>query len=324
MDNFDTNTAYYGSPRDLNTKLYLDFDGRNDYAQDISVLAGAAGSLMAWIDLNSAFSGEGFIIGQNSFHLKVNSSRILQVTCNGTTISSPTTLDMQRWYHVAATYTGNNLNLYLNGTKIATSIAATGSIVDASLFTIGRSPSANTNFFKGKIDEVRVFNNTLTDNQVQRMVYQELGTNTNLTGTYITGKEIGQNLTTSASGVLTFTNLLRYYRMDNYKDDILDDLSTPAIDLTGTKIYNHKNINQQQAPMPFITRADGDLATSITDASKDILGTDVNNYNTIVNIKHLNTTTITRTDVGLIIDSGKSLTINGDQALNNTWWFSLN
>ena len=324
LDIFDTNTTVKGSPRNLDNKLYLDFDGRNDYAQDIAVLAGSAGSLMAWIDLNSAFASEGFVVGQDSFHLKVTSGRILQVTCNGTTLSSPTALDMQRWYHVAATYSANNLNLYLNGVKIATSATPTGTIADSSLLTIGRSPSANTNFFKGKVDEVRVFNVGLTDNQVQRMVYQEIDpTSSNLKGTYITGKEIAQDLTTSTAGTLTFTTMLRYYRMDAYKDDIIDNLCTPAIDIAGTKIYNHKNIRLQQAPMPFVTLADGDLATSITDATKDIQGTDVNNYNTIVNVKHNNTTTVSRTDIGLFVDSGKSLTVNNDQGLTNKWWVKL-
>ncbi|WP_281298411.1 choice-of-anchor D domain-containing protein [Flavobacterium limnophilum] len=324
LDIFDTNTTVKGSPRNLDNKLYLDFDGRNDYAQDVAVLAGSAGSLMAWIDLNSAFASEGFVVGQDSFHLKITSGRILQVSCNGTTLSSPTALDRQRWYHVAATYSANNLNLYLNGVKIATSATPTGTIADSSLLTIGRSPSASANFFKGKVDEVRVFNVGLTDNQVQRMVYQEIDpTSSNLKGTYITGKEIAQNLTTSTAGTLTFTTMLRYYRMDAFKDDIIDNLSTPAIDIAGTKIYNHKNIHLQQAPMPFVTLADGDLATSITDATKDIQGTDVNNYNTIVNVKHNNTTTVSRTDIGLFVDSGKSLTVNNDQGLTNKWWVKL-
>lgn len=324
LDSFDTNTAVKGSPRDLNTKLLLDFDGRNDYAQDVSVLTGSAGSIMAWIDLNSAFSGTGFIVGQDSFHLRVTSAKKLEVYCNGTVITSVAVLASQRWYHTAAVYNGSNVYLYLNGTKIGTA-AASGSIADVSKLTIGRSPGTSTNFFKGKIDEVRVFNVGLTDNQTQRMVYQELdASSTNLKGTYITGKEIGQDLTTSTGGVLTFSNMLRYYRMDTYKDDIIDDLTTAATDVTGTKIYNHKNIYLQQAPMPFVTIADGDLATAVTDTSKDIVGTDVNNYSTIVNIKHNTTSTVDRTDIGLVIDSGKSLTVNGDSGLTNTWWLSLN
>jgi purine-nucleoside phosphorylase len=43
-----------------------------------------------------------------------------------------------------------------------------------------------------------------------------------------------------------FSNLLRYYRMDT-KDDIIDDLTTTAIDIVGAKIYNNKSIYMQQA-----------------------------------------------------------------------------
>ena len=63
LDIFDTNTASFGSPRDIRTKLFLDFDGRNDYGQSTAILGGLANaSLMAWINLNPAFSAEGVII----------------------------------------------------------------------------------------------------------------------------------------------------------------------------------------------------------------------------------------------------------------------
>jgi hypothetical protein len=39
--------------------------------------------------------------------------------------------------------------------------------------------------------------------------------------------------------------------MDTYKDDIIDDLTTTAIDIVGAKIYNNKSI-YIQAPI-FLT-----------------------------------------------------------------------
>ena len=74
-------------------------------------------------------------------------------------------------------------------------------------------------------------------------------------------------------GSLPFSNVLRYYRMDAYKDDIVDDLTTSSIDTgTGMKLYNHKIINVQQAPMPFVTVRTGTLSTSVDDSTKDIRG----------------------------------------------------
>ena len=275
---------------------------------------------MAWIDLNSAFASVGFIVGQNSFHLKVTSGRILQVTCNGTTLSSPTALDMQRWYHVAATYSANNLNLYLNGVKIATSTTPTGTIADASLLTIGRSPSASSiDFFKGKVDEVRVFNCALTDSQLQRMVYQEIKD----FGGQVRGEIVPKNIATSPAS-LPFANLKRYYRMDTYKDDIIDDLSTPAIDITGTKIYNHKIIQLQEAPMPFLTERTGDFATAVNSPTKEIRGMDIMDQDwSIVKVQHDITETSNNIDLGMIVDPGKNIVMNNDTKIHNDWYLKL-
>jgi hypothetical protein len=78
------------------------------------------------------------------------------------------------------------------------------------------------------------------------MVYQEIQN----FSSEIPGTIVPKNIATSPSS-LPFTNLLRYYRMDAYKDDIIDDLTTTAVDVTGTKYTIIKNIYLQQAPMPF-------------------------------------------------------------------------
>lgn len=78
---------------------------------------------------------------------------------------------------MAAVYGGGNLKLYLNGKLVITQAASGAIAADASLLTIGRNPATvdyiGDSYFKGKIDEVRVFNVALTDSQLQRMVYQK-------------------------------------------------------------------------------------------------------------------------------------------------------
>ena len=38
LDAFDTNNSIFGSPRDLERKLLLTFDGRNDFATDANII----------------------------------------------------------------------------------------------------------------------------------------------------------------------------------------------------------------------------------------------------------------------------------------------
>lgn len=322
VDTFDTafSPAYFGSPRDMHTKLFLDFDGRNDYGQSTAILGGLSNaSLMAWIDLNPAFSTDGVIVGQDKFQIRITSAKKLEAVVNGTTLTYGTALNVSQWYNVGATYDGANIKLYLNGILVGTQ-AKTGAIsADASLLTLGKNPIANTKYFKGKIDEVRVFNSALTDSQLQRMVYQEIQNN----ASEIRGFIVPKNIATSPAS-LPFANLLRYYRMDTYKDDIIDDLTTPAIDLTGTKIYNHKNIYVQQAPMPFITERTGDFATAVNSPANEVRGLDImdNDYS-IVKVKHDITETSNSIDLGMFVDLGVNIVMNNDTKIQNDWYLKL-
>lgn len=319
LDAFDTNTARFGSPRDLHTKLYLDFDGRNDYGQSTNVLNSfSKASLMAWIDLNPNFSTAGVVVGQSKFLIRITAALTLEAVVNGTTISYPTILNKSQWYNVGATYDGSNVRLYLNGVLVKTQ-AQTGTISDASLLTLGKNPASNTEYFKGKIDEVRVFNTNLSNSQLQRMVYQEIDNNSS----EIRGVIVPKNIATYPSS-LPFTNLLRYYKMDNYKDDIIDDHTTVAIDVTGTKIYNHKNINIQQAPMPFVTVASGSFAIAVNSPATDVRGQDIidNDYS-IVKVKHDITETSNAVFLGMFVDPLKTINMNNDTKIQNDWYLKL-
>ena len=317
VDTFDTDDALRGSPRDLNRKLFLDFDGRNDYAENTAILGGLANaSLMAWIDLNSAFSGTGTVVGQDKFHIKISSTRTLQAVVNGTTLTFGTALNRSQWYHVAATYGSGSLKLYLNGKLVATQAIAGNIAADASKLTLGKDPLTSTNYFKGKIDEVRVFNVTLTNTQVERMVYQEIQNTASQVRGAIVPKDVGS---------LPFANVLRYYRMDTYKDDIVDDLTTATVDTgTGMKLYNHKVINYQQAPMPFTTIRTGTFSTAVHDATKDIRGLDVLDYDySIIQVKHNITETANSTDLGMFVDPGVTVRMTNDTKLQNDWYLDL-
>jgi len=318
IDTFDTNTAAIGSPRDLNRKLQLEFDGRNDYGQEnVQILDNLANaSLMAWVDLNSAFSTDGVIIGQNNFQIRVTSARNIQAIANGTTLTySTVALNTNQWYHIGAVYGGGLLKLFLNGTMVA-SVAATGNIIsDGSKLTIGKDPSTNTKYLKAKLDEIRVFNVALADVYFQRMVYQEIQNTSSQTRGKIIPSDIG----------VPFANVLRCFSMDAYKNDVIDDITTASIDVTGMKIYNNKNIYVQQAPMPFVTERTGNFATAVNSPTNEVRGLDIMDQDwSIVQVKHDITETTNNVDLGMIVDAGKTVTMNNDTKIQNDWYLLLN
>jgi hypothetical protein len=172
--------------------------------------------------------------------------------------------------------------------------------------------------FKGEMDEVRVFNKALTDEELQKMVYQELDV--------ANGFNIGVVIPREISPTIG-ANLVRYYRMDVYKDDIVDDLTTPAIDiLTGAKMYNFKNIYPQTAPLPYETKADGDwsnAASWLHGGVWDIASEATNKDWSIVHLKNNVTTFNSHNNLGLIVNKDKKLTIKTSKELKNTWYLEL-
>src|SRR5690606_10453407 len=107
LDLFDTDDNAFGSPRDLNKKLHLYFDGRNDYGQDVSVINGwGEVTMMTWIKIDASGSGIQRIMGQNQFYLELQTSRAIRVYAKGTTLTSPR-LTTNIWTHVATTYSSS-------------------------------------------------------------------------------------------------------------------------------------------------------------------------------------------------------------------------
>ena len=318
LDAFDTNNSIFGSPRDLERKLLLTFDGRNDFATDANIINNwGNASLMAWININDAFTSEGMIVGQNDFNIKITNSKKVEINANGVTLTSDSVLSTAQWIHVGAVYDGTNeiLKLYING-EMVNSDAVTGTISDTSLFTIGKNAISDTEFFKGKIDEVRLFDIALTDSQFQKMVYQEIENNSSQTRGTIIPKDIPS---------LPWANLIRYFKMDNYKDDIIDNHTTTTIDTTpGARIYNVKTIAPQEAPMPFITEQSGDFATAANSITKEIRGMDVEDYDwSIIQVNHDIISDANHIDLGMIVDVSAKIDVINDTKLQNDWYLRL-
>ena len=336
LDNFDTDNSLFGSPRDLDGKLQLYFDGRNDYIQDEPLISNwQESSLMGWIKIDPSGIGNQVIFGQNNFYFRLLGNKRLLVRANSTNLFYTVPLPTDKWVHIAATYSSitENLNIYVNGENVR-SRSVTGNLnTDTTPFYIGRRDHNTTPwFFKGHIDEVRLFNKALSDNEIQKIVYQEIESN----GTNIIGKVIPREVTNFIDKdhiiPLAWSNLIKYYRLDNIKGAITDNLTTSSIDTAvGAQLFNIKQIDTQSAPMPFITQQVGNLADAVTIASDGIDGEDAIAYDwSIIKVQHNDVTFNNRQKhLGLIIDEKDAsnnpieYNVTNDSELNVSWYLKL-
>ncbi len=181
----------------------LSFDGINDYVEIPN--AASLGpieelSIEAWInpaannnnvavivkksDTTQAngytLEGSSHITGQgNTFRFVVYNGKCpanagIGIPAGWCSTGSTPSLTAGEWHHLVGTYNGSEIRLYLNGEIIsdATAPVSGGIVLSLNKLMIGKDPSnptAPNRFFKGKIDEVAIYNRSLTKEEVYQL-----------------------------------------------------------------------------------------------------------------------------------------------------------
>jgi hypothetical protein len=79
-------------------------------------------------------------------------------------------IPLNTWTHIAGTYDGSNLRLYVNGVLVKTTAHSGPMFGSMGPLRIGGSSvvtSIGKQFFKGLIDEIRVYNRALSQTEIQ-------------------------------------------------------------------------------------------------------------------------------------------------------------
>jgi len=158
----------------------LQFDGVNQYVDcgnDASLDLIKDFTIVAWInyeDPKHAYDYAQVVArtdggGQGGVEFGVSPGTGKLFTTNGpATVRSNNALNKDEWYHVASVYSGNTLTFYVNGEAdgggsitFPTSIERTG---------IGRVPARDLLPYKGIIDDVGVFTEALSQNDIKSIM----------------------------------------------------------------------------------------------------------------------------------------------------------
>ena len=155
----------------------LSFDGEGDLVSITDAaelgLTGAF-TLEAWVRPDSltvarpviskgesSGGGSGYLLSAK--HVD-NAAGFVASSGNNAEVSSASSLPTATWSHLALTFDGTDLRLYVGGTPVATESAITAKATNASL-EIGHS--AFGGYFDGLIDEVRLYDEALYKKQIQ-------------------------------------------------------------------------------------------------------------------------------------------------------------
>lgn len=84
-------------------------------------------------------------------------------------VSGTTALENNHWYHVAATYDGSQVTLYLNGNVEATLPSVSGDLNFATgPLQLGRWQPSDARAYPGRLDEVKIYSRGLSADEIKR------------------------------------------------------------------------------------------------------------------------------------------------------------
>jgi hypothetical protein len=164
----------------------LAFDGTNDWVTvaDHSLLDLTSGmTVEAWVRPTSLVDWKTVVLKERpgglayALYASDNTNRppagYVNVAFDRAAVGS-TALALNQWTHLATTYDGNLLKLYVNGTLVSTQTIGGAITTSASALRIGGN-SVWGEYFAGTIDEVRLHNRALTASEIQQDMATPLG-----------------------------------------------------------------------------------------------------------------------------------------------------
>ncbi len=266
--------------------------------------------------------------GTSGFRMYLTTDNKVHVSWEGTHLVSNTVLPNGEWHNISIIFHATSTTLYIDG--IADGVAnSLNPAVNTNSFSIGaeyRNKSDSRNFFKGDIDEFRLWNKAITITQIRFMMNQEIVKNSMKTK----GVTLPANISKNDLNTINWANLTAYYTMNSFIGTTINDNS--SYHNRGNVFYNNKvTVDTQTAPLPYKTIADGlwtdkntwangniqsvPCTASIVSGSKQITWNIIETNNDV-------TSTANKIILGLIVNN-HTISANNDTKISITHYLKL-
>jgi RHS repeat-associated protein len=229
----------------------LDFDGVNDRVtvpdSDSLDLTSSGMTLSAWIkpdavdDYRTVLMKEGSTNYSYTLYSSTNTGDRPSFEFQNNQLLGPSALSTGAWAHLAATYDGAMMRIYINGVQVGTDPDTDAIPVTSNQLSIGRNTIWGE-YFDGLIDEVRIYDRTLTPAEIQTDKDTSIAAQTTPdpdpnqvsepvpTVTYGYSSTTGRPTTVTADGKTTTTTYDNIGRVIEYTDRSAPDGTTSTTD----------------------------------------------------------------------------------------------
>ncbi|MFC4633102.1 choice-of-anchor D domain-containing protein [Dokdonia ponticola] len=245
----------------------ITFDGVQDYmdAENSLDLTGPF-TISAWInhsDRNYTVVSKRDAAFTEGYDIDVINTRQVRVrwrNAGGIIQSIQTTVPIpnDEWHQFAISYDGTTASIYIDGVLDNTA-PLDPPVANDRHFLIGAADErAPTDFYEGTIDELRVWDIALSQDQIRFIMNQEIEENGDLT---VRGRIVPPTISKNEFATTDWNDVAAYFPMNIYTfTNVKDESNNNLI----AAIKNLDTVDFQTAPLPYVSQAAGDWANPST------------------------------------------------------------
>ena len=310
------------------------FDGAQDYIdmENNLNLNTSEYTISVWIKRDAGAINGSILSKRNAtytegYDFRINATGRLEFVVNGgaASVTSSVVIPENKWHEVAVIYSGGTATLYIDGVPDTSATLPAPTATNQSFYIAAAGKNAPTAYFKGNIDEVRIWNRALTVDQLRYIMNQEIIDNSTLA--LKRGDVIPTTITKNELNTIPWTDLAGYYPLSVYTYTNTNDMS--GNNHQGA-LRNLDTVDRQTAPLPYVSQADGAWSTAATWLNNTVqelpnalsiidgttpIGWNIVELNNNITIDDFTTLGRERSVQGLIQKSG-DLQVNGNTASN--------
>ncbi|MEZ4803440.1 MAG: LamG-like jellyroll fold domain-containing protein [Gelidibacter sp.] len=339
------NTKYitFGYAPQIVVERSIYFDGAADYIdmENKLNLNPAGFTISAWIKRDTGSTNVSIVSKRDAaftkgYDFKINNTGKLQIYWrNGSnqTLLANTTIPENEWHHVAAIYDGTKIYLYIDGVLDKSANRTPPVDTDESFYIAAAGKLTPTQYFKGNIDEVRVWNTDLSVDQLRYIMNQEIENNSS----FVRGKVLPNTVTKNEVASIPWNKLSGYYPMSVYTYTNTEDASGNG---NQGALRNLDTVDRQTAPLPYESAQGGSWDTNTTwkngtlqympGSTSIVSSTTTVDWNIVKTTHDVDMSNLTlpsgnalnRTVLALMVNSNK-LTVNGSKSLQTGYGLTV-
>ncbi|NEW80415.1 MAG: hypothetical protein GZ086_13540, partial [Gelidibacter sp.] len=242
-----------------------------EYALNLNI---NAFTISAWVKSAPSASVRTIMAKGSKLQLRLNAANKVEVMVDDDAtprFTSDMVLNDSKWHNITFVYASGTVFLYIDGILDKSVQGVDPPTPNYNHFSIGAVYIDKNQIlrpFLGDLDEVYVWDQGLTQDQVRYLMNQEIE---KTTGNFVTGKTIPQAATSNEVTTIPWSTLRAYYDFNTFYGSTVDG-KTDLRNFLRIKYLNKTKplTNIQTAPLPYISAANGTWDTSGTWQNNDV------------------------------------------------------